>query len=62
MFDPIFKTQASTKQLDTSNKQLDMSTKQYNLNNWKATTKQLCVWININKLLLRMALRANRRL
>ena len=43
-------------------KQLDTSIKQYNLRNWKETTKRLCTWIDINKILGNMNLRAKKRL
>ena len=50
------------KQLDQSTKQSDTSTKKYNPRNWKATMKQLHVWIKINKLRVRMILTAKKRL
>ena len=54
---PKFLNQASTKQLDTPTKQLDTSKNQYNLRNCKAAKKRLRVWININKLRVRMVFR-----
>ena len=56
------RSDTSTKQLDTSMKQLDTSTKQWNMSNWKATTKLLCVNMKMNKIQVYMILRANRRL
>ena len=55
MFDPTLLNQVSTKQLETS-------TKKYNMRNCKATTKQLCAWIKINKIQVLIILRANKRL
>ena len=61
-FNPTLLNQTSTKQIDTSTKQLDTLTDQYNMKNWKATTKLICVQININKILVRMISRVNKRL